>query len=356
VSGATLEEALLRMTAMTPAPQADDAFVACVDLLEQGVTTVQLMFHTFGDPDDYREALDATIRGIRMSGIRAVVILGTTDQAEFLPVGSTGFDLPEFSRVQRRLSVSEFGEVVYSARSEHPDIAFGIGPVGPQWCSDSLLGAIGDIVSEGLRVHTHFLESAAQRSWAPGNLLFRLQTHGLLGPHTSLAHAVWCTDTELELLADFGVQLVTCPHSNRLLNAGRAPVNEWLRHGITVGIGLDSADPHMKPLDVARLALSPQDADRALCEGGLQCAGFADADDVVMWTNRDSGLVKSVDVDGVRLVTDGQFHDHSEVDSARARIQEHMDRDAPNRRDRHNTIDAMIERYRHHIAEVRSES
>lgn len=356
VSGATLEEALLRMTAMTPVPLADDVFVACVDLLEQGVTTVQLMFHTFGDPDDYREALDATIRGIQLSGIRALVILGTTDQAEFLPVGATDVELPEFSRVTRRLSGAEFGEVVSAALREHPGVAFGVGPVGPQWCSDSLLGTIGDIASEGLRVHTHFLESPAQRSWAPGSPLARLQTHGLLGPHTSLAHAVWCSDSELESLADLGVQLVTCPHSNRLLNAGQAPVTKWLSRGITVGIGLDSADPHVKPLDVARLALSPEEADQALTEGGLRCAGFPDVDDVVTWADRDSGAVKSVDIDGVRLVSNGQFRDHSTVESARARIAEHMNRDSSHRRERHNTIDAMVESYHRLIAEVCGES
>jgi cytosine/adenosine deaminase-related metal-dependent hydrolase len=356
VTGATLEEALLRMTAMTPTPVADDVFVACVDLLEQGVTTVQLMFHTFGDPDDYREALGATIDGITRSGIRALVVLGTTDQAEFLPVGATDFELPAFSRVTRRLSESEFGEVVSAAGKDYPGIVFGVGPVGPQWCSDSLLGAIGEIAADGFRVHTHFLESAAQRTWAPGDLLARLHTHGLLGPQTSVAHAVWCSDTELDTLSGLGVQLVTCPHSNTLLNAGRAPVDAWLKRGITVGIGLDSADPRVKPLDVARLALPPEAADRALTEGGLQCTGFSDVNDVVVWIDRESGLLESVEIDGETLVTGGRFHDHAAVESARARIAEEMKRDAPGRRDRHSTIDQMMDSYHRMVAGALDES
>jgi len=178
IAGTSFEEALLRMSAMTPIPVEDDVFVACVGLLEQGVTTVQVIFHTFGDPDEYRATLHATIRGIERSGIRALVVLGTTDQAEFLPVGVANPELPDFCQVTRRLSAAEFGDVVSTATQDYPGISLGVGPVGPQWCSDSLLGTIGDIATEGYRVHAHFLESAAQRSWAPGAVLSRMRTHG----------------------------------------------------------------------------------------------------------------------------------------------------------------------------------
>jgi cytosine/adenosine deaminase-related metal-dependent hydrolase len=346
ITGKSFEEALLRMSAMTTVPIEDDVFVACADLLAHGVTTVQVIFHTFGDPDDYRAALDATIQGIERSGIRALVVLGTTDQAEFLPAGAKDPGLPGFCRVTRRLSETEFGDVVAHATREYPGITFGVGPVGPQWCSDSLLGTIGDIATEGYRVHSHFLESAAQRTWAPGDVLSRMEIHGLLGPRTSLAHAVWCSDRELQILSDFGVQLVTCPHSNRLLQAGRAPVDDWLRWGITVGVGLDSADPAARPLDVAQLALPPAEAERALTEGGLACTGFSNVDDRVVWSDREAGIVESVEIDGTTLVSHGQFREQSALRLARERIVETMNRDAANRKSRHSSIDAMIHTYR----------
>jgi len=356
IVGTSFEEALLRMSAMTPVPIEDDVFVACVGLLEQGVTTVQVIFHTFGDPDEYRAALHATIQGIERSGIRALVVLGTTDQAEFLPVGVTSPRLPDFCQVTRRLSAAEFGDVVSTATQDYPGISFGVGPVGPQWCSDSLLGTLGDIATEGYRVHAHFLESAAQRSWAPGAVLSRMQTHGLLGPQTSLAHAVWCSDKELQVLSDLGVGLVTCPHSNRLLQAGRAPVDDWLRRGITVGVGLDSADPQARPVDVARLALSPTEAERALTEGGLSCAGFSHVNDRVVWTDRELGVVDSVEIDGTTVISHGRFRDHSTVEAARERITETMNRDAANRKSRHSSIDAVIHDYHSHIAGGHDES
>lgn len=345
INGASLEEGLLRMCAMTSTPLEDDVFVACVDLIEQGVTTVQAIFHTFGDADEYMEALDATVKGIERSGIRAILILGTTDQAEFLPLGAEDPGLPDFCAVSRRLTEAEFGDVVARARKNYPGISFGVGPVGPQWCSDSLLGTIGEIASEGYRVHSHFLESAAQRSWVPGNVLERLRTHRLLGPKTSLAHAVWCSDIELQALSDLGVQLVTCPLSNRLLGAGEAPVESWLRHGITAGIGLDSADSSVRPLDVARLAFSPSDAHEALTAGGLACVGLSGVEDVVVWEDRERGEVQSVEINGRSLVASGKFHDRSAVEEAKHRITEAMQRDATNRMKRHLALDAIIHDY-----------
>lgn len=352
IEGATFEEAILRMSAMTSVPLDDDVFLACVDLLEKGVTTVQAMFHTFGDPDDYREALAATVRGIERSGIRALLILGTTDQAEFLPLAAIDPGMPDFCAVSRRLTETEFGDVVSHARTTHSEVSIGVGPVGPQWCSDPLLGTIGEIAQDGYRVHTHFLESAAQRSWAPGDPLARLKSHGLLGPSTSLAHAVWCTDEELSELSDLGVQLVTCPHSNRLLKAGAARVDDWLRHDITVGVGLDSADPSFPPLETARLALSPSNAEHALTVGGLACTGLPPANDSVTWIDKEQGVIDSVEIEGRQVVSQGHFHDRSAVDDARSRIADAMMKDRADRLARHSQIDALKDAYQGAIDEA----
>ena len=41
-----------------------------------------------------------------------------------------------------------------------------LGPIGPQWCSDQLLGEIANLSAEtGLRIHMHLLESPRQRLW-----------------------------------------------------------------------------------------------------------------------------------------------------------------------------------------------
>lgn len=345
VGGSTLEEGLLRMSAMTAVDLTDDAFVACSELIEKGVTGVQVMFHTFGDPDAYLEALQAMVAGVRRSGIRALIVLGTTDQAEFLPPGcDPGPALADIARAPRRLTPDEYGATVARATSLYPDMTFGVGPVGPQWCSDALLQTIGDIHGQGYRVHTHFAESSRQRSWA-GDLMARLKRARLLGPRTSLAHAVWVTDDELRALADLGVSLVTCPLSNHLLSAGSARVAQWKAAGVRVAVGLDSADRTANPLSVATRALSTADAEWALTVGGALATGIDSSVDAVEWMDDTLASPNRVVVGGVDRLVDGHLVDLAAVDEARRRIAESLLRDASGRAGRHRALDAIMPQY-----------
>lgn len=355
IRGENLEEALLRMTAMTGVDIADDVFVACSELIAKGVTGVQMMFHTFGDPDDYLHALDQTVRGIRRSGIRALVVLGTTDSAEFVPPGIKQESLlPDFSVPSRRLSPEEFGDVVERARGNYPEMLFGVGPVGPQWCSDSLLNTIGELSQQNFRIHSHFAESQAQRHWA-GDLLDRMRHARLLGPHTSLAHAVWLEDSEMEELGDLGVTLVTCPLSNHLLGAGTADVASWKQRDISFGVGLDSADRDATPMAVATRAVSRDDAILALTEGGTSASGLDTTGDRVEWSSDTLETPLSVSINGQQVVVDGQLTAGDDVNRAREKIFEAMLADEASREKRHKILDSHMPTYLQAVAQVINE-
>jgi 5-methylthioadenosine/S-adenosylhomocysteine deaminase len=355
VRGVNLEESLLRMTAMTAVDIADDVFVACSELIAQGVTGVQMMFHTFGDPDDYRQTLDHTVKGIRRSGIRALVVLGTTDSAEFVPPGLDPEGLiPDFSLPARRLTQVEFGDVVERAVADYPDVSFGVGPVGPQWCTDPLLNTIAEISQQGFRVHTHFAESEVQRHWA-GDLLVRMRAARLLGPKTSLAHAVWLQDSEMDELRDLGVSLVTCPLSNHLLRAGLADVEAWQRRGIPFGVGLDSADRDATPMAVATRAVSRDDAVLALTLGGQSASGLDTTADRVEWSSDTLETPLSVSINGHHVVVDGQLTTGEDVNRAREKISERMLADEASRETRHQILHGHMPTYLRAIAEVMHE-
>jgi 5-methylthioadenosine/S-adenosylhomocysteine deaminase len=352
IRGESLEEALLRMTAMTGVDIADDVFVACSELIAKGVTGVQMMFHTFGDPDDYLHALDQTVSGITRSGIRALVVLGTTDSAEFIPPGVKQESLlPDFSAPSRKLSPQEFGDVVERARGDYPQVNFGVGPVGPQWCTDTLLNTIGEIRHQNLRVHSHFAESQAQRHWA-GDLLARMRQARLLGPQTSLAHAVWLEDSEMEELRELGVTLVTCPLSNHLLRAGTADVASWKERGISFGVGLDSADRDATPMAVATRAVSPDDAVLALTVGGSSASGLDTTADRVEWSNDTLETPRSVSINGQPVVVDGLLTTDDDVNRAREKIAERMLADEASREKRHQILDGHMTKYLKAIAQV----
>jgi 5-methylthioadenosine/S-adenosylhomocysteine deaminase len=63
---------------------------------------------------------------------------------------------------------------------------------------------------------------------------------GLLGPRTLLIHGVHLSDSDLDIIAQRGCALVTCPTSNAKLGSGIARVGAWHRRKIPVCIATDS--------------------------------------------------------------------------------------------------------------------
>jgi guanine deaminase len=63
--------------------------------------------------------------------------------------------------------------------------------------------------------------------------------HGLVGPHTVLAHDVHPTDHELALLGSQRATVAHCPTSNAALGSGLFPLRRHLEHGVPVALGSD---------------------------------------------------------------------------------------------------------------------
>ena len=83
------------------------------------------------------------------------------------------------------------------------------------------------------------LECHARHGVGPAGLLDRC---GLLGPRTVLAHCVWLTDGELDLVAERGATIVTNPVSNMKLAVGGVfAYGAAGERRIPVGLGTDGA-------------------------------------------------------------------------------------------------------------------
>lgn len=346
VGGSCLEEAILRMNAMTSIDVEDDVFVACCNLVASGVTGVQFIFHTFGTPNEYLMTLEKSLSGIRRSGIRAQVILAITDQFEFVPQRvSKPLNLPQFVATGRKMSPAEFREVFEDSQIRNPDFVFGVGPVAPQWCSDEMLRAISEIAQQGIRVHTHCLESESQRYWISQSPIERLDAFDLLGSHTSLAHAIWLTDVELKRVHESGTHLVTCPMSNIVLKSGRADCTAWKEHKINFGIGLDSVSGIEEPLRTAKLALTERDALHALTIGGSEAAGLDTSQDTVKWSDWESSVAQEVSIAGKVIFKEGAHLRNDELVEARARVSREMAEDSQGRSNRHASLDKVMKDY-----------
>ena len=341
-----LEEALVRFSAMTVVEPYDEALVACSELILGGVTGVQFMFHVFGDKERYQSQLEEVLRGVSDSGIRALAILGVTDEAEYLPTSFSGQSpLPQWTEPARGLSGAELGEIYRWAKVRYPGLEFGIGPVGPQWCSDGLMEELGELAQEGMRIHSHLLESPRQRHWGSENPLERLDRFGLLGPKTSLAHCVWCNDRELKTMAEKGAQPVTCPGSNRILGAGTANLEAWKQSGVELGFGLDSSAEEIKPFEIAQLAMDRGDALTALTSGGQACTDLATHRDTVKWADEELTSPLQVWINDEELVSDGRLKDSERYQAAKGRVLQALSQDRANREGRIAEVDRAMPNY-----------
>ena len=92
---------------------------------------------------------------------------------------------------------------------------------------------------------THASESAAEVATIKARFgktpLEYLDSLGLLGPRTLLAHCIHLRDDEIQLLAERGASVAHCPESNLKVGAGIARISDMLRTGVNVGLGTDGA-------------------------------------------------------------------------------------------------------------------
>ena len=137
----------------------------------------------------------------------------------------------------------ELTEAIASA-IESPTIQVQFGPAGVQWCSRPLLEAIAErSAATGRRVHMHLLETRYQLDWAretfPQGIVPYLKEIGLLSPRLTLAHCIYTSEADRELIAESGATLVTNFGSNLGIRSGVAPIRQARAAGCRVCVGMD---------------------------------------------------------------------------------------------------------------------
>lgn len=83
-----------------------------------------------------------------------------------------------------------------------------------------------------------FDECLKANGYTPVGYLDKL---GILDENTILAHCVWATDEDIDILAKRGVKVAHCPLSNLKLGSGIAPVSKMVKKGVAVALGTDGA-------------------------------------------------------------------------------------------------------------------
>lgn len=200
----------------------DGTVLAAAEMLAGGVTTFNDMYFF---PDSAAEA--AVKMGIR-ANLGLVVLEFPTNYANDAE-----------SYIHKGLEVRD--------RWRDEDmISFSLAPHAPYTVSDNTFERIITLAEQvGIGVHTHLHETKQEIAMSQQEYglrpLNRLANLGLLSPMLTLAHCVHLNDTEIQLLATHGCSIAHCPSSNFKLASGIAPITEYLKQGINIGLGSDGA-------------------------------------------------------------------------------------------------------------------
>lgn len=149
-------------------------------------------------------------------------------------------------------------------------------------CEPELLEGLGKIAAEKphLPIQTHFNEAESEIAATLGlfpqfsNEADLYEHYGLLGGRSILAHCTHMTEYEFERLKILKCGVAHCPIANTTVGGGfmAAPVREYLRRGIKVGLGTDSGGGFSSSiLDAMRQAFIVSNARELMSKGAEPC-------------------------------------------------------------------------------------
>ncbi|KAL2260272.1 hypothetical protein VTK26DRAFT_5758 [Humicola hyalothermophila] len=229
-------------------------YSSCVDgFLRQGVTTASYYGSVHG------EATKILADICLEKGQRALV--GKCNMTRNAP------DNYRDATVQESLRVTE--DCIAHIRAIDPEGKLVKPVLTPRFaisCNSDLLQGLGLLAAQhpDLPIQTHFNE-AEQEIRTTKELFPQFASEAdlyssfhLLGPRTVLAHCCFMTEPEFATLARLGCGVAHCPLANMTVGGGfmAAPVRQFLRHGIKVGLGTDSGGGFSSSmLDAMRYAM-----------------------------------------------------------------------------------------------------
>jgi 5-methylthioadenosine/S-adenosylhomocysteine deaminase len=173
-----------------------------------------------------------TSRAVAESGIRACLSRGMIGEGQ--DAGG-----------QRRLREAT-KEMEHWQALQHPRIHFMLSAHAPYTCDPEFLRQVVAVArTRNVGLCVHLAESReevatirATYDCTPTEYMDRV---GFFDEQALVAHGIYLTDSDLDILAARGVHVVTNPVSNMKLANGFAPLGKMLKKGISICLGTDSA-------------------------------------------------------------------------------------------------------------------
>jgi 5-methylthioadenosine/S-adenosylhomocysteine deaminase len=130
--------------------------------------------------------------------------------------------------------------------SHNGRIQYALAPRFVLSCSQKLWEEVKKLSTKyNLIIHSHSSEN--QKEWQQvkeltgySNLEYFVRNN-LASSKLCLAHCIWVSEQEIQMLSDYQINVLHCPSANLKLASGVAPVPEFLEKGINVSLGSDGA-------------------------------------------------------------------------------------------------------------------
>jgi guanine deaminase len=228
------------------------ALITAVEMVEKGATACYDLFFEFPAPTI--EGMEAVASAYAKVGLRAVIAPMVADLTFYQAVPGLIDALPDDAHDRAaKVRMGGADAIIVALRRlaetwSYPRdrLRLGIAPTIPHHCTREFMIACRDVArAHDLPMQTHVSEAKYQS--ASTFKVFGMSTVeimdacGLIGPWMSAAHAIWISDSDMELLAKNGVAVSHNAAANLRLGSGIAAARHYLNHGVTVGIGTDGS-------------------------------------------------------------------------------------------------------------------
>ncbi|OZG66562.1 amidohydrolase family protein [Bifidobacterium eulemuris] len=169
-------------------------------------------------------------------------------------VGKVNMDrnAPDYLVESTQASLAGTEELIRKSRETTPDVGFIVTPRFVPSTTEALMEGLGELVERyRLPVQSHLDESRDEIAWVrelhPDVPSYAevYERYGLMPRNrTIMAHCVWLTDRERDVLREREVWLTHCAQSNLDLSSGIMPVRRNLDAGLKVCVASDVAGSH----------------------------------------------------------------------------------------------------------------
>ena len=212
---------------------------ALAELALSGCTTASDHLYLFPNGSSLDDEIQAAASvGLRLHASRGSMSLGES-QGGLPPdsvVDSEDFILKDSVRLIERYHDPKAGSMVQIV----------LAPCSPFSVTGELMRESAVLARQyGVHLHTHLAETEDEQSFCLEKFGHRpgayMESLGWVGQDVWFAHAVHINEEEVKMFAREGCGVAHCPGSNMRLASGFAPIYEYRRAGVKVGLGVDGS-------------------------------------------------------------------------------------------------------------------